>query len=78
MVVRELLLIRHGESQGNVAASEAHASGAHEIDVPARDPDVDLSRSDESRPRPSGSLSRAMTAESRPQALVVLALPPGP
>ena len=42
MAVSELLLIRHGESQGNVAAAVAHAAGAHQIDVPARDPDVDL------------------------------------
>lgn len=43
MGVSELLLIRHGESEGNVAAARAHDAGAHEIDVPARDADVDLS-----------------------------------
>ncbi len=43
MGVSELLLIRHGESQGNVAAAEAHSTGAHLIDVPARDADVELS-----------------------------------
>jgi glucosyl-3-phosphoglycerate phosphatase len=41
--VRELLLVRHGESEGNVAAAEAHSSGAEEIAVPARDADVGLS-----------------------------------
>ena len=40
----ELLLARHGESEGNVAAAEANAAGAEEIDVPARDPDVRLSQ----------------------------------
>ena len=39
----ELLLVRHGESQGNVAATLAHQSGAQVIDVPARDADVELS-----------------------------------
>lgn len=41
--VAELLLVRHGESQGNVAATRAHESGAHVINVPARDADVELS-----------------------------------
>ncbi len=39
----ELLLVRHGESQGNVAATLAHQAGAHVINVPARDADVELS-----------------------------------
>jgi broad specificity phosphatase PhoE len=39
----ELLLVRHGESQGNVAATVARQRGAHVIDVPARDADVELS-----------------------------------
>lgn len=38
-----LVLIRHGESEGNVAATRAHQAGAHVIDVPARDADVGLS-----------------------------------
>ena len=41
--ISEMLLVRHGESQGNVAATLAHQSGAHVINVPARDPDVELS-----------------------------------
>lgn len=41
--VSELLLVRHGESQGNVAATLAQQAGAHVIDVPARDADVGLS-----------------------------------
>jgi broad specificity phosphatase PhoE len=43
MGVSELWLVRHGESEGNVAAAEANAAGAEEIAVPARDPDVRLS-----------------------------------
>ena len=41
--VTELLLVRHGESEGNVAATLAQQAGAHVIDVPARDADVGLS-----------------------------------
>jgi Histidine phosphatase superfamily (branch 1) len=39
----ELILVRHGESQGNVAATTAGDAGAHVIEVPARDADVELS-----------------------------------
>lgn len=39
----ELVLARHGESLGNMAATSAQLSGAEVIDVPARDADVDLS-----------------------------------
>lgn len=39
----ELMLVRHGESLGNVAATRAGQSGAEVIDVPARDADVELS-----------------------------------
>ncbi|MCZ2402478.1 histidine phosphatase family protein [Paenarthrobacter sp. Z7-10] len=39
----ELILIRHGESEGNVAASAAQAAGAETIDIDLRDADVPLS-----------------------------------
>jgi broad specificity phosphatase PhoE len=38
-----LLLVRHGESLGNLAAAAAVAGGSETIAVPARDPDVLLS-----------------------------------
>ncbi len=41
--VRELLLVRHGESVGNVAATSAERSGAEEVDVDTRDADTPLS-----------------------------------
>jgi broad specificity phosphatase PhoE len=37
-----LLLVRHGESAANVAATEAEAAGAEIIDMPLRDADVPL------------------------------------
>ncbi len=43
MSTTTLLLVRHGESQANIAAAEAEAAGAEAIDVPARDADVLLS-----------------------------------
>lgn len=43
MAVSELVVIRHGESLGNVAAAEAYTAGAEVIDVGARDADVELS-----------------------------------
>ncbi len=41
--VTELVLVRHGESTGNVAHAEAYAAGAEVIDIAERDPDVPLS-----------------------------------
>jgi hypothetical protein len=43
MGVVELLLVRHGESAGNVAAARAAQDGAELIEVPSRDADVELS-----------------------------------
>jgi broad specificity phosphatase PhoE len=43
MGATELILVRHGESMGNVAAAAAHAAGAEVIQVGARDADVPLS-----------------------------------
>ena len=42
-VIEELVLVRHGESEGNVAAAAAHAARAEQIVLPDRDPDVPLS-----------------------------------
>ncbi|WP_313544020.1 histidine phosphatase family protein [Leifsonia aquatica] len=43
MTAAKILLIRHGESIANVAATAAEAAGAQTIDVTARDADVPLS-----------------------------------
>lgn len=37
------MLVRHGESMGNLAAAEAHLAGAEVIEVDRRDADVELS-----------------------------------
>jgi probable phosphoglycerate mutase len=43
VAVTELILVRHGESIGNVAREEAESSGALSIPMPMRDVDVPLS-----------------------------------
>jgi len=40
---RRLILVRHGESMGNVAREAAESSGSERIDIDQRDPDVPLS-----------------------------------
>ncbi|WP_207455024.1 histidine phosphatase family protein [Herbiconiux sp. SYSU D00978] len=42
MTVTRLTLLRHGESEANVAAAEAERRGDERIAVPARDADVEL------------------------------------
>ncbi len=42
-MITELVLVRHGESMGNVAAAAANVAGAEVIQVGHRDPDVPLS-----------------------------------
>lgn len=43
MPLQQVILVRHGQSEGNVAAELAQRDGLERIDVPARDPDVELS-----------------------------------
>lgn len=42
-MVDEVVLVRHGESMGNVAAAAADTTGVEQIEVEWRDPDVPLS-----------------------------------
>ncbi|WP_354512907.1 histidine phosphatase family protein [Paenarthrobacter sp. 4246] len=66
----ELLLIRHGESEGNVAATEARLAGAEVIQVPARDPDVNLSGTGREQAKALGTALARMAEEFRPDAVV--------
>lgn len=43
MALQRLVLVRHGESLGNEAASHAERTGAEVVDVPTRDADTPLS-----------------------------------
>ncbi|MFJ4029448.1 histidine phosphatase family protein [Paenarthrobacter sp. NPDC089989] len=66
----ELLLIRHGESEGNVAATEAREAGREVIDVPARDADVNLSGTGQEQAKALGTALAKIPEESRPDAVV--------
>ncbi len=71
MGLSELLLLRHGESEGNVAAAEARVAGAEEIDVPARDPDVRLTDLGREQAEAVGAALAELPDERRPQAVAV-------
>lgn len=69
MGVTEILLVRHGQSAANVAASHAEASGAETIDVPARDPDVELSPTGQEQAAALGAWLRDLPRDRRPDAV---------
>jgi broad specificity phosphatase PhoE len=64
-----LLLVRHGESEGNLAAAAANAERAEEIDVPARDPDVRLSDLGRLQAEAVGTALAGLPANEHPGAL---------
>jgi len=66
----ELLLVRHGESEGNVAATEARLARAEVIDVPARDPDVNLSDTGQDQAKALGTALSRIAEEFRPDTVV--------
>jgi broad specificity phosphatase PhoE len=61
-----LWLVRHGESLGNVADAEAHASGAGRLRLDVRDPDVDLSDTGRAQARALGRHLAGLPADGRP------------
>ncbi|MFW0770401.1 histidine phosphatase family protein [Arthrobacter koreensis] len=65
MGATELILIRHGESAGNVAATRAQETGAEVIDVGLRDPDVPLSSDGERQAMALGAWLAALPAGER-------------
>ncbi|HEY9355916.1 MAG TPA: histidine phosphatase family protein [Arthrobacter sp.] len=66
----ELILVRHGESQGNVAATLADKAGADIIEVPARDADVGLSATGQDQALALGNALSAVAKELRADAVV--------
>lgn len=66
MTVAELVLVRHGESMGNVAAARAHEADAEVIEVGQRDADVPLSDVGEQQARALGAGIRTLLADDRP------------
>ena len=66
-----LWLVRHGQSQGNVARDAADLAGAHEIDIQMRDVDVPLSTLGEEQARAAGRWFAALPRNERPQETAV-------
>ena len=66
----ELVLVRHGESVGNVADREAIAAKAHRLDLEARDADVVLSDEGEKQADALGEHLAALPEDERPTIVV--------
>ncbi|MSR97809.1 histidine phosphatase family protein [Arthrobacter sp. BL-252-APC-1A] len=69
MGATELILIRHGESAGNVAATHAQRTGAEVVDVGLRDPDVPLSAGGEAQAAALGTWLGGLPPEERPDSV---------
>lgn len=67
MKVRELILVRHGQSEGNVAAEAADRNDLHKIEVPARDPDVVLSDTGRQQAEAVGQWLSELPEDERPE-----------
>jgi probable phosphoglycerate mutase len=68
-----LWLVRHGQSQGNVARDAADEAGAHEIDIELRDVDVPLSPLGERQAQALGRWFSALPEAEKPE--IVLSSP---
>jgi probable phosphoglycerate mutase len=69
MGATELWLVRHGESVGNVAASQAQAAKADVIDVGLRDADVPLTPTGHAQATALGTWLGGLGPGSAPQAV---------
>lgn len=66
MAAIELILVRHGQSVGNLAAESAERDQLERIDVPVRDPDVELSDLGRQQAAAVGSWLGRLPEGSRP------------
>lgn len=66
MTAAELVIVRHGESMGNVAAARAHEADAEVIEVGQRDADVELSEVGQAQARALGGGLRDLLTDGRP------------
>lgn len=69
MAAAELMLVRHGESMGNLAAAQAHRDGAEVIEVDRRDADVELSPLGREQAIALGSWLADLPADEKPTAV---------
>ena len=65
-----LWLVRHGQSQGNVARDAAHQAGLHVIDLDLRDVDVPLSELGHQQAEATGRWFAALPDNERPEVLL--------
>ena len=65
-----LWIVRHGESAGNVARDAADAAGLADIDIEARDVDVELSRLGEQQSQALGLWFADMQPADRPDVIL--------
>ena len=66
----ELVLVRHGQSAGNIADTEARDADAERLELSARDADVELSANGEEQARTLGRWAAGLTAGERPDLVV--------
>ncbi len=66
----ELVLVRHGESVGNLADAEARERGADRLDLNARDADVELSKQGQEQAAALGRWLAEQDARARPTLVV--------
>ena len=65
-----LYLVRHGQSEGNVARDAADEAGAHEIDIEVRDVDVPLSELGRRQAEAAGRWFAALAPDERPEIIL--------
>ena len=65
-----LWLVRHGQSQGNVARDAADEAGLHEIDIKTRDVDVPLSELGHRQAEATGRWFAQLPANERPEVIL--------
>lgn len=66
----KLWLVRHGQSQGNVARDAADEAGLHEIPITVRDVDVPLSELGERQAKAAGDWFASMPEDQRPEVML--------
>jgi broad specificity phosphatase PhoE len=64
---RELVLIRHAQSRGNVADAEARDRGADRLELDVRDADMPLSETGEQQATSLGAYVDSLPAQARPK-----------
>ena len=67
---KRLWLVRHGQSQGNVARDAAHEAGLHTIDIDLRDVDVPLSDLGHAQAEAASRWFAALPENERPEVIL--------